>query len=210
MKFLNFLKDKPAIKGLIGYYGLSEWWLSEFTEEEKNHILITYTPFGSGADSLLKDDYSYANQSVVLFLSILAGWFNNKRDRYLAIKILEKAELLISNDILIMDIHIFYTQMIKVHYSNRLIDPESLNKSIKACEKQIEIAPQVAKIFKADLEDGFMPSHVGYTQLAIIKKKENKYQAVIEICSKALNEGWRGDWENRINWGKKNQLILNL
>ena len=47
-----------------------------------------------------------------------------------------------------------------------------------------------------------MPGHVGYEQLAIIKKKEGKYQEVIELCSKALKEGWMGDWEQRINWCK--------
>jgi len=203
MAIFSYKKSKPIIKGLIGYHRLSEWWFSEFSNEERNHIVITYTPMGSGGNILLKDNIDWSSSSVVHFLYNLAGWFNNKRDRYLAIKILEKAEKLISDDIPIVDIHFFYQQIIQIHYGNRLIDPNSLDKSIEACEQQIEIAPQVAKVFKEEFEDGFFPSHVGYTQLAIIKKKEKKYSEVIDICSKALFEGWRGDWKNRIEWCKE-------
>lgn len=196
----DFQKSKPIIKGLIGYHRLCEWWLSEFSNEEKNHIVITYTPMGSGESILLRDNIDWSSSPVVHFLHNLAGWFNNKRDRYLAIRILEKAEELISDEIPIMDIHFFYQHKIQIHYSNRLIDPKSLDKSIKACELQIEIASQVAKAMKAEFYDNFSPSHVGYLQLAIIKKKEKKYQGVIDICSKAIKEGWRGDWEERIEW----------
>lgn len=193
MGIFSFLKSEPIIKGEIGYYGLSEWWFSEFSENERTHIVNTYTPMGSGKDTLLKANIDWSSSSVVHFLYNLAGWFNNKRDRYLAIKILKKAEELISNDTPVMDIHFYHQHIIRIHYSNRLIDSNSLDKSIEACEKQIEIAPQVAKAMKEEFNDDFLPSHVGYIQLAIIKKKEKKYQEVIDICSKALKEGWRGD-----------------
>lgn len=169
---------------------------------------------GSGQDILLKANIVYwddeegrdINGSVIKFLWILAGWFDNKKDRRLAIRILKKAEELLNDEIPIMDIHFLYGQLVIVHYSNRLIDPKSFNKSIKACEQQIEIASQVAKAFKEELVDGFMPSHRGYKQLAIIKEKEKKYQAVIDLCTKAQKEGWRGDWEHRIERCRKKLL----
>ena len=133
MGIFSYQNSKPIIKGLIGYHDLSKWWLSEFSNEERNHIVITYTPMGSGGDILLKDNIDWSSSSVVHFLYNLAGWFNNKRDRYLAIRILEKAEKLISDDIPIVDIHFFYQQIIQIHYGNRLIDPNSLDKSIEAC-----------------------------------------------------------------------------
>lgn len=203
MGIFSYLNSKPIIRGLVGYHGLSEWWLSEFSDEERNHIVNTYTPMGSGEDILLKDNIDWSSSSVVHFLYNLAGWFNNKRDRYLAIKILKKAEELISDDTPILDIHFFYQHIIQIHYSNRLIDSNSLDKSINACEKQIEIASQVANAMKVEFNDDFFPRHMGYSQLAIIKKKEKKYQEVIDICSKAIKEGWRGDWEDRIEWSKK-------
>jgi hypothetical protein len=203
MGLFDFLKMEPDIKGEIGYYGLSDWWLSEFTDEERNHIVSVYTPMGSGQDILLKDNIDWSSSSVVKFLQILAGWFDNKNDRGLAIRILKKAEELLNDEIPILDIHFFYHQLIKVHYSNRLIDPNSFDKSIKECEQQIGIALQVARAFKKEYNDNFLPAHTGYGQLVIVKEKEQKYQEVIDLCAKALKEGWNGDWEHRIERCKK-------
>jgi len=202
MGVFDFLK-KTDIKGLIGYHGLSEWWLSEFSNDERNHIVSVYTPMGSGQDILLNDNIDWSSSSIVHFLYNLSGWFNNKGDRGLAIKILKKAEELVSDEIPIMDIHFFYQSLIEVHYSNRFADSKSFDKSIKACELQIEIASQIAKAFKEEFVDGFMPGHYGYKQLSIIKEKEKKYQAVIDLCTKAQKEDWRGDWEHRIERCKK-------
>lgn len=208
MGLFDFLKMEPDIKGLIGYYGLSDWWLSEFTDEERKHIVSIYNPMGwDGEDALIKANIEYyydeeegrdINGSVVKFLQILAGWFDNKNDRGLAIRILKKAEELISDEIPILDIHFLYYQLIKVHYSNRLIDPNSFDKSIKTCEHQIGIALQVARAFKKEYNDNSLPAHTGYGQLVIVKEKEQKYQEAIDLCTKALKEGWNGDWEHRI------------
>ncbi|HEY5592800.1 MAG TPA: hypothetical protein VIK55_17505 [Paludibacter sp.] len=211
MGIFSLTKGRPVIKGLIGYYALSEWWLSEFSEEERNHIENTYTPMGGGGDLLTKVNIEYwedeeggdINGSVVKFLWIFAGWFDNKKDRRLAIIILVRAEESLSDEIPLMDFHFLYHQLIKTHYSNRNNDPKSFDKSIKACEQQIEIASKVAKAFKEESKDGFMPSHTGYNQLIIVKEKEKKYQAVMDLCTKAQKEGWRGDWEHRIERCKK-------
>ena len=32
MSLLGFFGEKENIKGTIGYFNLSDWWLSEFTE----------------------------------------------------------------------------------------------------------------------------------------------------------------------------------
>ena len=166
----------------------------------------------NGEDALIKANIEYyydeeegkdINGSVIKFLWIFAGWFDNKRDRRLAIRILKKAEELLDDEIPIMDIHLLYGQLIKVHYSNRLIDPISFDKSIKSCEQQIGIALQVARAFKKENNHDSLPAHIGYKQLVIVKEKEQKYQAVIDLCAKALKEGWNGDWEHRIERCKK-------
>ncbi len=48
-----------------------------------------------------------------------------------------------------------------------------------------------------------LPEHIGYKQLAIIKDKQKNYDEVISICLKAKEEGWNGDWDNRIAKAKK-------
>jgi len=30
--------------GSIGYFGLTEWWILEFTEKEREYIELKYTP----------------------------------------------------------------------------------------------------------------------------------------------------------------------
>lgn len=194
-----FQKKNEPIHGFIGYYHLADWWMSEFNDLERVYIISGYSPMGSSGESLIKGNITFSSHSVILFLSFLSGYFNTKRDRAIAIRILNKAENLISEKILDMDLHILYSHVIQIHYSNRNNDPRSFEKAIEGCEKQIKIAPRVAKIFKKESPDGFMPRHVGYQQLAIIKEKEKKYQEVIEICTKAQSEGWRGDWQKRID-----------
>ena len=201
------------IKGEIGFYNLVDWWMSEFNDSEREHIMDIYRPMGMGPTILTIDEILDSNHSDVSFLSILAGWFNNRKDRYIAFKILNKAEDLInkqsyliseifersSEESNLFDLHFLYISMIQVHYPNRNEDINSFNKAIKACEESIKIAPRVISIFKKESFDGFMPGHIGYEQLAIVKEKETKYQEAINLCSKALNEGWNGEWQHRIN-----------
>lgn len=198
MGIFDTYKSKSKIKGLIGYHGLIDWWLTEFNENERNYIEETYSPMGSGNFILTKANIESSSASVIHFLTYMAGWFDNKRDRRLAIKILEKAEEFITNEIPIFDIHFFYQHIIQINYRNRLVDPKSYDKAIWGCKQQIEIGPQVSDAFKVDFHDGFFPAHVGYEQLAIIREKEMKYHEVIDICNKAKCEGWRGDWDRRI------------
>ena len=42
----NKSKHNPSkIEGYIGYYGLEEWWINEFSEKERNYIESVYQPF---------------------------------------------------------------------------------------------------------------------------------------------------------------------
>jgi hypothetical protein len=157
-----------SIKGQIAYYNLSEWWLSEFTLDERIYMNGKYKPFGivetegllaeidlkikKEMDALItslgKDlDYFGVNDPV-LFLSNLSTWFDNRQDRRIAIKILNKGEELMNDRIPIKSVHFLYQQIITVHYKNRNFDTKSLEKVIKTCEQSIEIAPQVLRKFQ--------------------------------------------------------------
>ena len=35
---MGFLKGKKRVKGSIGYFGLEDWWLSAFSEDERRYI----------------------------------------------------------------------------------------------------------------------------------------------------------------------------
>ncbi len=88
--------------------------------------------------------------------------------------------------------------MIQVYYRGREANPEALNKSINACEKQIHISPQVAERMKSEYPNSNLPSHVGYKQLSIILEKQKNYAEAIRLLKQARDQGWKGDWEERI------------
>ena len=184
-------------KGEIGYYGLEDWWLNKFTEEERNIIRNTYQPMGLGSDSLVKNEIQSSSQSKLAFLSGLSSWFKKPEYYPIANKILEKTETFVDKTDDILDLHFFYQNKIQVYYRNRDIDSNALDLAIQACKQQISISKESAKAFKKELK-GNLPEHVGYRQLAIIRDKQKDYESVIQISKQAKSEGWNGDWDKRI------------
>ena len=87
---------------------------------------------------------------------------------------------------------------LKIYYKDRNKDSDALNKSVEACKQQIEIAPKVKMDFQKEYGNDPLPGHSGFEQLAIIEEKQKKFDSVIEISKKALEQGWAGDWEKRI------------
>ena len=197
MGLLGLFKRKPQIKGAIGYFGLVSWWLSTFTETERQYIEKKFQPLGGQSNSLTEGNVISRNDTVVGFLHNLAGWFAKEDDRHIAYKILEKAGELLSQSIKPLDIHFYYQSNIQTFYKDR-DKPGGLEKAIMACRQQIEYAPIAAKAFKREFKGDPLPSHKGYQQLAIILEKQNNYQEVIDLCTQAQKQGWAGDWENRI------------
>lgn len=48
MSILNiYKKESKQIGGTIGYLGLSDWWLSDFSKSERKYIVKTFQPLGS-------------------------------------------------------------------------------------------------------------------------------------------------------------------
>lgn len=174
--FNFFKKPTPVIKGSIGYYGLTDWWLSTFTEEERNHILQTFQPLGGSSESLIKGEIISTSQTAISLLSALAGWFNNDRDRTIAYRILKKAEDLITDKTDILDIHFLFSSRIKIYYRNRNRDQYALKEAIQGCKQQISIAPQVASAFKKDYDDRHNKLKTGFNgDLELWDNSKQKY-----------------------------------
>jgi len=192
---LNFLKKK--ISGEIGYYGLTDWWLSNFTESERREIIETFQPLGYPKNGLVEGDIHAADGSATQLLSALAGWFKKEPKRTLAYRMLEKAEEL-SSEAPVIDRHFLFQAEIEIYYRFRNVDDFALAKAVEACEKQIALSVAAAKAFKKEYPDSELPAHVGYQQLAIIRDKQGNVEEAIRICEKAIEQGWCGNWEDRI------------
>lgn len=196
--FNIFKKESKQVQGKIGYFGLSDWWLSNFSVEEREHIIKTFQPFGSSGESLIKGNIASTSETPIGLLSALASWFSKKDDRTIAYRIIKKAEEMIDESSNILDIHFLYQSKIEIYYRNRDNDPDALEKAIEACKQQIEISPKAKIAFQREYEDSPLPAHKGFGQLAIIEEKRKKFESAIQISKAALEQGWAGDWEKRI------------
>ena len=208
-------------KGLIGYYGLSDWWNSSFSFEEQKYIAKYFNElfdsfYGDYEDSrknrklkdlspckLMEEDkegLSFWKEPLAEFLSDLFMGLD-KKNLQISLKIFEKAEELLKNSYPLTELHNFFSFIITRTYSPRY-DIEGTEFALYVCKKQINISHIASKIFKNNPNDS-MPYHLGYQKLAIQKEKKKKYLEVIELCEKAQSEGWNGDWQKRIDRCKK-------
>jgi tetratricopeptide (TPR) repeat protein len=202
--FNFFKKESKQIKGSIGYLGLTDWWLSAFSEPEREYIVKTFQPLGASEESLIKGDISYTSETPIGLLSALAGWFNKKDDRTIAYRMIKKAEEMINDSTNILNIHFLYQNKLEIYYRNRDNDPDAIEKAIEACKQQIEISPKAKIAFKKAYKDSPLPSHKGFEQLAIIEEKQKNFEPAIKISREALKQGWAGDWKKRIERCQKN------
>lgn len=186
------------VGGKIGYLKLGDWWLSTFSPAERKHIEEVCEPASDGGKSRLTyGSIDYWPATALQQLVWLAGSLKKTpEDRELARRILAKAEQEIPNEPDIERVHFLYHTMIEIYYKDRE-DPAMLEAAIAACEKQIAIAPQVAKAMKDAYPKSALPKHHGYKQLAIILEGKNTAEA-LRLCQQAKSQGWDGDWDKRI------------
>jgi hypothetical protein len=195
-------------EGIIAYYGLQRWWLSTFTAEEQRYINSNYQPLTmevgdqqaeGNSSGLTTGSLSWCSQSVVSLLTILSAWFNNKNDRGLAQRILEKAySLAKQGEGSTLDRHFLHQAVAQTYYPQRDSDPSAFERAVAACRDQIAMTKEAKKAFQKEFEGAPLPSHHGYKQVSVILEKQNKYREALELCKRALGEGWQGDWNARI------------
>jgi hypothetical protein len=193
----------PEVTGTLGYFGLGEWWLTTFTEEERAYIEEKHKPMGGlPGVTLTKGHIGQTTQTAAGLLVSLSTWFTGPGDRHLAIRMLEKADSLAGSNII--DRHMVYGQMVKDYYAERETQPGALDAAIVACERQIAIAPQVLPAWVAAYpsDPPITPKHSGYVQLAIIREKQGDYAEALRLCQEAKSQGWRSDRSDR-DWSKR-------
>lgn len=169
-------------------YNLSAWFDATFDNSEKK-ILLSCPIFQPGA--FLHDCAAYD-------LADSLQWYNKKENTALCLKVCtEILELLrVTPSIDVLNLHFIYLNLINTLYKQREIET-ALKMCVVICNDSIAIAPQAAEAFRSQAP--YLPTHVGFTQLAIIEKKNKNYARVVELCEIAKAQGWAGDWDKRIN-----------
>ena len=190
----------PQGGGLIGYYGLTDWWLSTFTEEERRKIqAVRPTLVVGDNEDIIVSERSYPGFTTGWLenrLSSLAIEFIGSKEMDIAARLLAKAEE--TGGAKLLDRHFTYQQMAQAYYRHRNDDPEALDLAIDSCEKQIHLGPEAAKVFLAEDTEDYLPAHHGFHQLAIIREREKDYAEAIRLCREAMAKGWGGEWKKRI------------
>ena len=185
------------IKGEIAYYDLQDWWMTEFTEEERDLIRSQYKPYGVSAEySIDKGNIDFSSSSKLHFLSYLPSWFSTEEQFHIAEKIMKKVETYILDSNEIITIHLYYGMCVKNYYPHRDTMPGALDKAIEYCKRQIQISEQAREAFLKDSD--FLPSHTGFKQLAIIYEKQGKISEALDIAKMDMKQGWNGDAERRV------------
>jgi len=90
----------PKVAGIIGYYGLSDWWFNSFTEDERKFINYRVRTLRAGPNALIEGTpfiiTNSTHNTVSSFLINLAFWFRTPKDnsicRRIAVKAFELAE----------------------------------------------------------------------------------------------------------------------
>lgn len=183
------------IGGDIFRYGLVDWWLSEFSQSEREQIADTYRPMGTSGRPLVEGN---ATRQPELhpgpFLGNLATWVAKPALGDLALRIAEKSA---SFDTLPSDLtqaHFMFANLCKVYYRFRDTRPDALEKAVWACEQDIALSSKL----DPGLGDGVVVAHYCFKQLAIIEEKRGDYDRATSLCREALAQGWSGDWSKRI------------
>lgn len=112
----NIFKEKPG--GQIKYYGLWDWWMNTFSEDERQRIISTFQPLEDMEDSLTKGKITFSGGSATSFLSALAGWFKKESTRTIAYRMLEKAEELVTKAS-VSECHFLYQAKVEIYYRFR-------------------------------------------------------------------------------------------
>lgn len=195
------------VAGIIGYYGLSEWWLTTFTEEERKYINYQVRTMRAGPNALIEGTpiiiTNSTHNNVSFFLINLTGWFRKPKDNSIARRIASKAFELAED---IEDIGASLAWIIRSNYYARDQVPDAIENVVSACKRYIEIAPLLAKKHIKQYPGLNLGRHEGYNRYTILLEKSKKYTEVIQLCEEAKHQGWEGDWDkiierckNRIN-----------
>lgn len=192
MGFFERLFGDKTPKGVIEYLKLGDWWMSELTTEERDFLTLH-----SRQPNLVEGNIE-TSATAVSFLSSLAFNIMNQNAN-LGMRLLSKAEVLLTTCDKIEHVHFFWHGKIELFYSIRRQSDSAIEIVREACLEQIKIAAQVARFFKKEYPKHKLPSHTGFYRLFQLEYNNANYAEAIRLAEIALEQGWSGSWKADID-----------
>jgi len=171
----------------------AEWWRRSFSEEEKNTIRELFQPMGAvSMESIVFSDDPNT-------LATLAAYLKREPIRHLGYRLLDRADMLVSEQTRPSSLHFFFAVRGDFYYRWRDIDPDALEEAAESYRRQISLAPSIMEDMVMDI-DGVqrLPAHAGYRQLRVLEEKRGNYPLARALCVKAKEQGWADDWDKQI------------
>lgn len=187
--------------GELGYFGLTGWWQSSFSTAERDYLEAAFRTdeLPAGVKPLTRDRGLVSFPTAAALLTVLADRLSEKlRDRALALRVLGKAEerALAEDDTL--GRHFVYHQMIRLHtrWKDQFAGAKDL--IFAACHKQIQLAPEAARLLREMHPAEPLPVHLGYQQASTLLEQDGACEPALQLCKQAQAAGWKGNWSWRI------------
>lgn len=181
-------KSEPKIGGDIAQFGLEDWWMKEFSEDERVFIRSKVGDIDHGSSNP-SFGIGGRQRTVTKFLTEVAAYFSRKDQVHIGLRILEEARRPQMHPV---DEHFHWMQYIEQRYKLRNEDDQAIPDVVAASERMIDIAPAVVREFKREYgsaDNAVPPSHPGFERLIIIRKKQ-KNMSEVERLEQQFHEVW--------------------
>ena len=192
-KILNLFRSGPSVPDFIVSVGLEEWY-TNLSDEQQQKLHEYSTFFGTGGEmNLLDKGTGETSQSAQEYLKGVGSTAASEKDYEFAEMVL--LEALDREDGSATSTHFTYNELIDVHYKQRDVHEDAIEKCIQYCKKDIEIADEFVAEF------GEVPRIPSFKRLAIIYERQERYEDAIAVCDRALEigttDGTKGGFEGR-------------
>lgn len=199
------MKQEREVKGEIAVYNLQDWWLSTFSEEERNFIVAKYNRNEPGPSRLTDINITFSSLHITQFLSTLASWFTKAEYSSIANRIRERmkeeAKRNPRND----------SGCIRGrHYTTYVEDVKDLVRAEQLDEAEELLLELLDAVELESKIDNVIPPWY-YFELAIVYRKQKEYEKEIETITRYLTQNFGHDYSRHqkltTRLKKANQLL---
>ena len=171
--------NMSKVEGLIAFYGLQEWWLSSFDNDEREYIDSRYQPMGAPPHRLTQGTILGRRHPIPEFLNGLNTWFLSSKDSSIAERIHRKLKDVAREQPIVKPGYIEGR-----HFTTYDRDIEAFKRSGNAEKLDLLLVELVnaTEAQSALYDNGVAPAY--YSELALLYHKQKEYSKEVSILER--------------------------